>query len=176
MSRSRSSISFKKRQEADEVYVYPLHENTATLHTTNSTVMVDHQDDGAVLVIAGKIPGMAGYYDNYNNVEEDEEKRRKHEFSRELLDDACNYLSEYDPETSSSKSSSGNRSMNDIYVRVDEDKRDEVVLKMWKLLNYMKEEYHSFLKKHDPDEFVKYPSLEEEVVQITRKSELVKDN
>jgi SMC interacting uncharacterized protein involved in chromosome segregation len=62
--------------------------------------------------------------------------------------------------------------MNDIYVRVDKDRRDEVVLKMWKLLNYMKDEYHSFLEKHDPDEFVEHPSLEEEVVQITRKSEL----
>lgn len=172
MSRSSSSISFNKRLEADEVYVYPLHESTATLHTTNSTVMVDHQDDGSVLVIAGKIPGMAGYYDNYDNVDEDEEKRRKHQFSHDLLDDALNFLSEYDPKTSSSKSNSGNKSMEDIYVRVDEEKRDEVVLKMWKLLNFMKDEYHSFLEKHDPDEFVEHPSLEDEVVQITRKSEL----
>ena len=176
MSRSHSSISFKKRQEADEVYVYPLHENTATLHTTNSTVLVNHQDDGNVLVIAGKIPGMTGYYDNYDNVDEDEEKRREHEFSRDLLDNALDFLSEYDPETSSSKSNSGNRSMNDIYVRVDEDKRDEVVLKMWKLLNYMEDEYHSFLERHDPDEFVEHPSLVDEVVQITRKSELGEGN
>lgn len=176
MSRSRSSISFKKRQEADEVYVYPLHENTATLDTKNSTVMVENQGDGTVLVIAGEIPGMVEYYDNSNNVDEDEEKRRKHEFSHELLDDALNFLSEYDPQTSSSKTHSGNQSMNDIYVRVSEDKRDEVVMKMWKLLNYMKEEYHDFLKKRDPEDYVNHPSLEDEVMQITKKSELREGN
>jgi hypothetical protein len=40
----------------------------------------------------------------------------------------------------------------------------------------MKNEYHSFLEKHDPDEFVEHPSLEDEVVQITRKSELGEGN
>lgn len=176
MSRSRSSVSFKRRQEADEVYVYPLHENTATLYTTNSTVMVDHQDDGTVLVIAGKIPGMGGYYDNYNRIDEDEEKRRKYEFSRELLDNALDFLSDYDPQTSSSRSNSGNSSMNDIYVSVNENERDEVVMKMWKLLDYMKEKHHSFLKKHDPNKLIEHPSLEDEIIQITRKSELHRDN
>lgn len=176
MSRSRRSISFKKRQEADEVYVYPLHERSATLHTMNSTVMVDYQDDGTVLVIAGKIPGMIQYYDNYNSVDEDEEKRREHEFSHELLDEALDFLSEYDPQTSSSKSNSGNRSMNDIYVRVREDERDEVVMRMWKLLNYMKDEYIDFLKEHDPGNYVDHPSLEDEVVRITKQSELYEGN
>lgn len=172
MSRSRSSISFRKRKEADEVYVYPLHERSATLHTKNSTVMVEYQDDGSVLVIAGKIPGMIRYYDNYNAADEDADKRREYEFSRELLEEALDFLSEYDPQTSSSKSNSGNRSMNDIYVQVSEEERDEVMMKMWKLLDYMKDEYIAFLKEHDPEEYVEHPSLEDEIMRLTKKSEL----
>lgn len=165
---STSSISFRKRDEADEVYVFPLYEKSATLNTNNSTIMVEYLNEGRVRVIAGNIPGMIRYYVNYPD-EDDEQKQREHEFSKELLEEALDRLSEYDPETSYSKSNQGNRSMNDIYVEVSEEKRDEVVMQMWKVLNWLKDEHIAFIEEYRPDDIRELPALEEEVLRISKR-------
>lgn len=164
---SHSNISFRKREDADEIYTFPYQVNEATQKIDNSVVMVEYQTDGQALIIAGNLPGMIGYYDNYPDVE-DEEKQRKHEFSQELLDEAKEFVEEYGPETSSSKSHSGNRSLRDLYVEVEREKRDEVVMGMWQMLNYMKSRYIDFLEESGEDEHLDYPSLEEEVLEISK--------
>jgi hypothetical protein len=163
----KSSISFKKRDEADEVYVFPVYQKSATLNTKNTTVMVEYLDGGRVRVIAGNIPGMIRYYVNFPD--DDEQKQREQEFSEKLLKEALERLSEYDPETSSSETNAGNRSMKDIYVEVSEEKRDEVVMQMWKVLNWLKDEHIEFMEKHRPDDFRELPALEEEVLRISKR-------
>jgi hypothetical protein len=163
-----SNISFEKRNEADEVYVFPMYQESATLDTKNSTVMVESLDEGRVRVIAGNIPGMVRYYVNYPD-EEDDQKQREQEFSEELLNEALERLSEYDPETSYSKTNSGNRSMRDIYVEVSEEKRDEVVMQIWKVLNWLKDEHIKFMENHQPDDFRELPALEDEVLRISKR-------
>jgi hypothetical protein len=165
---STSSISFRKREEADEVYMFPLYENSVTLNTNNSTVMVEYLDKGRVRVIAGDIPGMIRYYVNYPD-DDDEQKQREHEFSKELLDEALDRLSEYDPETSYSESNQGNKSMNDIYVEVRKENLDAVVMQLWRVLNWLKDEHIAFMEEHRPDDVRELPALEEEVLRISKR-------
>lgn len=173
MSKSTRSISFKKRKEVDEKYIYPVKFNVVTNYTQNSIVMVEYKENEKVLIIGGNLPGLEGFYKNYPDVVEgDEQKEALHRLSTALKDDAIDFLSEYEPETSSSKSNSGNRSLNDIYVEVDEEQRDEVLLKMWKLLNYMTGKYEKYLQEHEPEKFERHDTLEKEIVRITMKSEL----
>lgn len=131
--------------------------------------MIEHLDNDEVLIIVGNLPGVGGYFDNYPDVT-GEDKTREHELSHELIEYAKDFLSEYDPKTSTSKSNSGNRSMMDIYVTVDQEKRDEVVLKTWKMLNYMKEQYIESLSKSEEKDHHDYPSLKEEVLELTKKT------
>jgi hypothetical protein len=165
---STGSISFRKRNQADEIYTYPFDVRQSTLQIRNSVVMVEYLDDGEVRVIAGNLPGVAGYFNNYPNVK-GEDKSRRHELSHELVEYGEDFLSEYDPKTSTSESNSGNRTMEDIYVTVDQEKRDEVVLKMWQMLNHMKERYIESLSESDEKDHHNYPSLEEEVLEITKR-------
>lgn len=165
---SSPSISFRKREEADEVYLFPVYQENATLNTKNSTVMVEDLDEGRVRVIAGNIPGMIRYYVNYPD-ESDEQKQREHAFSEELLEEALERLSEYDPETSYSEANSGNRSMRDIHVEVGEEKRDEVVMQMWKVLNWLKDEHIEFMEEYRPDDVRELPTLEDEVLRISKR-------
>lgn len=164
----KSSISFKQRDEADEVYVFPVFQDSATLNTKNSTVMVEYLDEDRVRVIAGNIPGMIRYYVNYPD-EDDDQKQRERDFSENLLKKALERLSEYDPETDYSKANSGNKSMNDIFVEVDEEKRDEVVMEMWKVLNWLRDEHIEFVQEHRPDDLRELPALEEEVLRISKR-------
>lgn len=169
----KNNISFKKRDEADEVYLFPVLDDEAIFNTKNSEILIEYQSDGTVLIIAGDIPGMVGYYKNYPDaVEDDEEKKAQYKLARCLLDEALDYLSEYDPETDYAETHSGNKDMRDIYVEVSEEKRDEVVLKMWKMLNYLRDKYIEFVQESDSKKVRDYPSLEDEIVRITQKSEL----
>jgi hypothetical protein len=169
MSRT-SSISFRKREDADEVYVFPVYQRSATLNTQTSTVLVEELDEGRVRVIAGNIPGMIRYYINYPD-EDDEQKQREHAFSNDLLEEALERLSEYDPETSSSTTNSGNSTLRDIYVEVSAEKRDEVVMQMWKVLNWLKDEHIEFMEEHRPDDIRQLPTLEDEVLRISKRFE-----
>lgn len=107
--------------------------------------------------------------ENYPDVVEgDEQKMTQHELARRLLVEVKDRLADYDLKTSSSKSHSGNRSMNDIYVVVDQDLRDEVIMEMWKILNYLRNEYVVFLQEWKPDRYREHPNLEEKIVEITK--------
>jgi hypothetical protein len=172
MPSSKSSISFRHREDADEIFVFPIEHKQATFQTKNAVVMVEYQDDETVLVIAGKLPGMNRYYENYD-FDGDPEKEAQHDLAHELLEEAEEFLSEYDPQTDYSGSRSGNRNMQDIYVTVPEEERDTVVMKMWQLLNYLKIRYIEFVEEKSDDAYVSYPSLEDEIVDLTTKSELL---
>lgn len=174
MASSKSSISFRKRKKADEIFVFPIEHNEATFQTENAVVMVENNGDGTVLVIAGHLPGMNRYYENYD-FDGDPEKEAAHELAHRLLEDAMEFLSEYDPQTDYSESNSGNQSMRDIYVEVPAEERDAVVMKMWQLLHYLKTEYTEFLASESSDEHVNYPSLEDEILTLSKDSELLND-
>jgi len=133
--------------------------------------MVEYQDDNQVLVIAGNLPGLNRYFNNYPDVDGDQ-KQQEHVFAQELLKQAKTHIEEYDPKESTSKSNSGNRSMEDLYVTVDREERDRVVFKMWQMLNDMKNEYIEFLEESDEDEYLDYPSLQSEVVEISQDLDL----
>ncbi|WP_276259710.1 hypothetical protein [Haloglomus litoreum] len=165
---STRSISFRKRDEVDEIYTFPYEVQQSTLQIRNAAVMVEYLDDGDVLIIAANLPGVAGYFDNYPDVE-GEDKKRRHNLSHELVPYAEEHLSEYDPKTSTSKANSGNRAMEDIYVTVAEEQRDEVVMKMWRILNHLKERYIESLQESDESEYYDYPSLEGEVLDISKR-------
>lgn len=164
---STSSISFRKREDVDEIYTFPYKVNEATLKIDNSVVMVEYQEDGESLIIAGNLPGLTGYFDNPDEI--DGERLRRHNFAQELLREAKEkFLDGYDPKESSSSSNSGNRYMEDLYVKVDQEERDRVVIAMWQMLNHMKERYIDFLEDSEEDEHLDYPSLEEEVLEISK--------
>lgn len=167
---STMSISFRKRDEVNEIYIFPYDVQQSTLQIRNSAVMVEYLDDGEALIIAGNLPGVAGYFNNYPDVD-GEDKKRKYKLSHELVEYAEDFLSEYDPKTSTSESNSGNQSMRDIYVTVGQEKRDEVVMKMWQLLNHMQERYIESLSESDEEDHHDYRSLEEEVLGITKRTE-----
>lgn len=164
---SQRSISFRKRNDVDEIYTFQYQVRSSTLTIDNSVIMVEYQDEGRALIIAGNLPGMTGYFNNYPEVD-GEDKQRQRNFARELFGKAKTHIEEYDPEESTSKSNSGNRSMEDLYVTVDKRERDRVVFKMWQMLNEMKEEYIEFLEQSDEDEYLNYPSLESEIVDISK--------
>ena len=170
---SSSSISFRKREEVDEIYRFPVKTDLVTFRQKNSTLMIQHKDDGNVLIIAGNIPGMTGYFKNYpEQVENDEEKKRRHEHARRRLETAKEILSDFDPKTSRSTANSGNQSLRDLYVEVDGDRRDDAVLQMWKALNYLKEDYLQYLKEYEPEEYAEFPHLADEVLDITKEHDV----
>jgi len=169
MSNSKRSISSQKRDAVDEIYLFPIEFNTATFATENATVMVEDQSDGTVLIIAGNIPGMSQYYENYE-FGDDKERRTKHKFARALLEAATDYLEEYDPKTDFSRTNSGNKSLRDIYVEVDSTHRDEVVIQMWEVLSAMKREYLQFKQTHEPNEYEDHPTLEAEILRLSEQS------
>lgn len=57
---SQSSISFRKRNDVDEIYTFQYQVRGATLSIENSVVMVEYQDDDTVLIIAGNLPDLTG--------------------------------------------------------------------------------------------------------------------
>lgn len=170
---SQSSISFRKRNDVDEVYTFRYQVRGSTLSIDNSVVMVEYQDDHEALIIAGNLPGLAWYFNNYPNVEGDE-KQQKYEFSREQLEHAKTHLEGYGPKESTSQANSGNRHMEDLYVTVDREERDQVVFKMWQMLSEMKERYIEFLEASDDEEHLDYPSLQREIINISQDIDLGK--
>lgn len=149
------NLSFRMRDEIDEVYTFPIKYSKSGYDRENSTVLVNHHDDGKATVILTDPPGRNGYYDNYPNAEKDEPKHQaKSELASDLVEYAETILDEYDARTSSWTANSGNRSLRDIYVKVDSDKIDEVLIKMWQILVEFKPRYIDYLRQYEPDELV----------------------
>jgi len=48
MSSSKSSISYRHREDADETFVFPIEHKQATFQTKNTVVMVESQDKRTV--------------------------------------------------------------------------------------------------------------------------------
>lgn len=55
-----------------------------------------------------------------------------------------------------------------LYVEVDSRKRDEVVMALWQMLNYMKQRPTDLLKDSEEEKHLDYPSLEGAVVKISK--------
>lgn len=163
------NLSHRIREEIDEVYTFPIKYSRLGYDTKNSTVLVNYRDDGEVTVIVNDPPGRQGYYENYPDTAEDDPARQaKHELANDLVEYAEMLLAEYEPQTSHWKANSGNRSLRDIYVRVDEDDVDEVLIKMWQLLIEFKLRYIEYLKEYESEELVSpNASLEEKVDEIS---------
>lgn len=59
---SQQSISFRKRNDVDEIYTFPYQVRDSTLSIDNSVVMVEYQDDNQALIITGNLPGLNRYF------------------------------------------------------------------------------------------------------------------
>lgn len=55
-----------------------------------------------------------------------------------------------------------------LYVGVYSQKRDEVVMALWQMLNYMKQRHIDLLEDFEEEKHLNYPSLEGEVVKISK--------
>lgn len=64
--------------------------------------------------------------------------------------------------------------MEDVYVTVDREERDRVVFIMWQMLNDMKQRYIEFLEKSNEEEYLDYPSLQNELIEISQRVSLDK--
>jgi hypothetical protein len=165
---SKPSRSSQRREQADEIYRFPVKYSTHLFHIENSIVLIEYTDN-TLLITIGKIPGMEGYFKNNPSVVEgDEEKELQHEFANELLDEALGCLSEYNPKTSYHKSNSGNKYMSDIYFGVSKDERNNALRKVWKVLNRLRDRHIEYLEQVDPDKVSNPPLLEEEIIEITK--------
>lgn len=166
---SKSSISFRHRKDADQVYTLPVRVRPATLQRDLATILVKHRDDGSVLIIAGNIPGATWYFQESDDSQDpDDGPLSDQEFSAKLVEWGLGFLSEYEPETSHSRSHSGNKHMKDIYVTVDESDRDDVVVDMWRMLNEQRERYIQRLRQSEEHDFIEAESLEYEVLDLSK--------
>ncbi|MFC7138538.1 hypothetical protein ACFQMA_01655 [Halosimplex aquaticum] len=163
------NLSHQIREEIDEVYTFPINYDHLGYDVETSTVLVNYRDDGTATVIVSDPPGRQGYYENYpDSAEDDPVRQAKHELADELVERSETLLAGYDPQRSYWRANSGNRSLRDIYVRVDEEAVDEVILKMWQLLVEFKPKYKEYLQEHEPEEVVSPDSsLKEKVEEIT---------
>jgi hypothetical protein len=60
-------------------------------------------------------------------------------------------LEEYDPETYTEETYSGNKVLSAIYIRVSLDNREDALVDFWCMLNYLRDDYYSFLREWEPD-------------------------
>ena len=161
------NLSSRMSEDIDEVYTFPIKYDKLGFNLENSTVLVNYHEDSTATVIVKHPPGRSGYYENYPDVEDDPSRQAQRELAHELVEYAENLLAEYDPKTSHWKANSGNRSLVDIYVRVGEEKVDEVIIKMWDLLNEFKQRHIDYLAKHEPEKLASpTTSLENKVKEI----------
>jgi len=161
------NLSFRMKEDIDEVYTFPIKYDNLGFNRENSTVLVNYHEDSTATVIAKHPPGRSGYHENYPDVEDDPARQAQRELAHDLVKYAEDLLAEYDPKTSHWTANSGNRSLRDIYVEVDENEVDEVIIKMWGLLNEFKQRYIDYLVKHKPDKLSSPSnSLENKVTEI----------
>jgi len=166
-------IAHRMREEIDEVYTFEKMHSRLGYDISQATVQVSYEEDGRATVILHDMPGVSGYYINYPGVVEgDEKKEREYELAHELVDFAMDLLDDYSPKKSSWTSNSGNRSLRDIYVEVDEQEIDQVIILMYQILHRFNSEYIEFLEKYEPEEIVEpTATLEEKVQEIIGSSQ-----
>ena len=165
------NLSSRMRDEIDEVYTFSVKHKKIGYDEKKATVLVNYHDDGTATVIANNPPGMQGYHVNYS-IDDDPKREREHELAKELLNYVESVMDGHDIKTSSWTSNSGNRSLNDIYVKVEVEKVDQVLLNMYQFLHHAREEYIAFLQEFEPNELVEpTSSIEEKVVDIVSSTE-----
>lgn len=171
------NLSHRMREDIDEVYTFPIKYKSLGFDLENSTVLVNYHQNSTATVILKDPPGRSGYYENYPCAEDTPERQAKRELAHDLVEYAEDSLAEYDPKTSHWKANSGNRSLSDIYVKVREENVDEVIIKMWELLNEFKQRYIDYLAKHEPEDLASPTnSLENKFTEIKRRQDLSSDH
>jgi len=157
------------RDKIDQVYTFPIKHSEPGYNVKNSLVLINHHNDGTATVILNNPPGRSAYHNNYPNASKDDpERQARTELANDLVEYAETVLSEYDPRTSSWTSNSGNRSLRDIYVEVDDDEVDDVVVKMWQILVEFKQRYIDYLREYEPEKLVSPDGpLKQKVENIT---------
>lgn len=163
------NLSHRTREEIDEVYTFPIKYDHLGYDIETATVQVNHGDDGKATVILNDPPGKEGYFVNYpESAEDDPTRQAEQKLANELVESAEDLLAGYDPQTSHWKADSGNRTLRDIYVTVDQGEVDQVIIKMWQLLTEFKPKYIQHLEAHNPEEVVSTSSsLNEKIDEIT---------
>lgn len=162
------NLSHRIRNEVDEIYTFPIIHDHLNYNTENSAVLVKYEDDGTATVVLKDPPGRQGYFEDMADIDDDDPARRARcELANELVEYAEKMLTAYDPQTSHWKANSGNRSLTDIYVNVDSEEVDAVILKMWHLLIEYKPKYITYLQEHESEKLVSPTgSLTEKVDEI----------
>lgn len=148
---SGSAHCFNDRELADEHYIFRK-KIGPTDHTNRETsVMIEYLDDDELIIAGQRLPGASGYYQNYPEVVEENEKyRARHNAARDRISRAISMLEEYDPMIYTEETYSGNRVLSAIYIRVPEDEREGAVVDFWYMLNYLRKDYYSFLREWEP--------------------------
>jgi hypothetical protein len=160
--------SHRIRDEVDEVYTFPIKHDHLGYDIENATVLVNRREDGTATVLLTDPPGRQGYYLNYSDPPEEPAREALHQLAEDLVERAETLLEEYDPQLSRWKANSGNRSLRDIYVQVDVDEIEDVILKMYQLLVEFKPRYLEHLEEYEPAEVVSPTNtLHEKVDDIT---------
>ncbi|TKX42466.1 hypothetical protein EXE41_17105 [Halorubrum sp. SD690R] len=157
---SGSAHCFNDRELADEHYIFRKKIGSADHVNQETSVMVEYLEDDELIIAGQRLPGASGYYQNYPDVVEENEKyQARHNAARDRINRALSILEEYDPKTYTEETYSGNKVLSAIYIRVPQDKREEAVVQFWIMLNYLRKDYYSFLREWEPDK------LEETLVE-----------
>lgn len=156
---------------ADEHYIFPIRFPPPTSKTQTTSVMIERLGNGNLIIAAQRLPGVEMYYNNYPEVvAEDPQLEASHAVTRDRVDTALEMLDWYNPQTYTAETASGNRALSAIWIEVSEKERDEALLQIWQVLNYLRRDYISFIDKWEPDkvkEYVReYELLEHEVAEI----------
>lgn len=149
---SGSAHCFNERELADEHYIF--HKKLGSVDHVNqeTSVMVEYLEDDELIIAAQRLPGASGYYQNYPEVvEENERYLAEHNAAQDRISRAMSMLEEFDPRTYTEETYSGNKVLSAIYIRVPEDKREEALVDFWIMLNYLRKDYYSFLREWEPD-------------------------
>ncbi|MFC7059178.1 hypothetical protein [Halovenus salina] len=166
-----SAHCFHRPRFADEHYLFPVRFPPPVRETQSASVMIEYLDDGELIIAARRLPGVYSYFVNYPDVvAEDEKLKAEHENTRERVETALEMLDAFNPQTYTLETASGNKLLSAIWVQVPEQMRDDVLVQMWQMLNYLREEYIAFLEEWEPEKVYEYVRehqlLEHEVAEI----------
>lgn len=145
MSRSSPSRSEFKADEINLTYevAMPFEGRPAKIN------LIDQGD--TIEVIVSDIPVPAGYHNNFRGQGDGTEKVERQAVARWHVEDAARILNNYDWNVSSSRASSGNRYLKDVYFVCGREDINDAVLDAKRFLADLEENvfYHS--RKYDVD-------------------------